>query len=461
MSNVLDLTDQTLFLGERATETTNVLQCIWVYDRPVDMDALREFHRHLGRGRLCRRIERSPLPFGRHRWVSPPDQSELEIVAAARPRSEIDAWCREQAAKRPDAERGAGWHLAMLPFIDGGAVISLVVTHCLTDGVGLCEALADASAGRDTAMNWPAAASRHRWRALREDARQTLRDTKDVRRAVVAAARMARRSRDSPERAQEPARVPKKRPAPPTGPDAGITLPVTTIFIDAHDFDARARALGGTGNALLAGLAAHLGRRVGRVAADGSVTVGMLVNERTPGDTRANAIANVDIVVDPVPVTKDLREIRGAIKQALARHQDEPDERWALLPLAPLIPKRVFKRMLGVATGSSTTVVSTNLGAIDPDVNRPDGSDADHFAMKSLYPGVTEATMHRTNGALVVGSGRVRGRVFISILAYELGRTNSNNELQEVISSALRDFSLTATTGWTSQRDAALAPLTP
>src|SRR6201999_1991738 len=38
MSNVLDLTDQTLFLAERAASTTNVLQCIWVYDRGVDMD---------------------------------------------------------------------------------------------------------------------------------------------------------------------------------------------------------------------------------------------------------------------------------------------------------------------------------------------------------------------------------------------------------------------------------------
>lgn len=456
MSNVLDLTDQTLFLGERATETTNVLQCIWVYDRTVDIDALREFHHHLGRGRLCRRIERSPLPFGRHRWVSPPDLPDLEIVATPRPRSEIDTWCSEQADTRPDAEHGAGWHLAMLPFIGGGAVISLVVTHCLTDGVGLCEALADAAAGRDDAVNWPAAASRHRRRALREDVRQILCDAKDVGRACAAAVRLARRSRDSPESVPKP----PKRPASP-GPDVNITLPVTTFFIDANDFDARARSLGGTSNALVAGIAAHLGRRVGRIAADGSVTVGMLVNERTSGDTRANAIANVDVVVDPAPVTTDLREIRSAIKHALARHRDEPDERWALLPLVPLIPKRVFKRMLGVATGSSTTVVSTNLGAIDSDVNRPDGTDADHFAMKSLYPGVTKSTMHRTNGALVVGSGRVHGRVFISILAYELGRTNSNDELRELISSALRDFSLTATTGWAPQRDAALVPLTP
>ena len=443
MSNVLDLADQTLFLGERATAATNVVQVIWVYDRAVDIDGLRAFHRHLGRGRLRRRIERSPLPFGRHRWVAPTGQSDLEIVAVARPRDEIDSWLDEQAGKRPDAERGPGWHLAVLPLTDGGAAVSLVVPHCLTDGVGLCEALTNAACGCDDTIDWPAAASRRRWRALREDARQTVHDIPDVGRAIVSAARMAGAGRDGA--AAPPA---KKRPAPPTGPDEQITLPMATIFISADEWDARAKALGGTSNALLAGLAAHLARRVGRVAADGTVNVGMPVNVRTPGDTRANAAVNVDVRVDPAPATTDLREIRASIKQALARHEDEPDERWALLPLVPLIPKRLFRRLIGVATGSAVTVVSSNLGRMDPDVNRPEGSDADHFAITSHYLGVTTATMYRTNGALVLGSGRVHDRVFVSFLAYELGRHNSEAELRQHISSALNDFSLTATTGW-------------
>jgi hypothetical protein len=444
MSNVLDLTDQTLFLSERATSTTNVLQCIWVYDRAVDIDGLRRFHHHLGRGRLCRRIERSPLPFGRHRWVSPSDQSALEIVATPRPRSDIDSWCSEKALTRPDAEHGPGWRLAMLPLTDGGAVVSLVVTHCLTDGVGLSEALAEAAAGRDNAVGWPAAASRRRWQALREDARQTVRDTTDIGRAFASAARLARSRRDGAESVSPPA----KRRAAPGEPDTCIDLPVSTVFVDADQWDARARSLGGTSNALLAGLAARLAKGVGRVAADGSVTVGMLVNERTPGDTRANAVASVDVDVDPAPVTTDLREIRSAIKHALVRHRDVPDQRWSLLPLIPLVPKRLFKRMLGVATGSATTVVSSNLGAMDPAANRPDGTDADHFALKSLYPGVTNATMHRTNGALVLVSGRAHGRVFVSVLAYELGRPNSNDILRQNLSRVLSDFSLTATTGW-------------
>ncbi|BBY24764.1 hypothetical protein [Mycobacterium stomatepiae] len=441
MSNVLDLADQTLFLGERATATTSVLQCIWVYDRGLDIEGLRRFHQHLSRGRLSRRIERSPLPFGRHRWVSPSDRPSLEIAATPRPRDEIDSWLETQAGFRPDAEHGPGWHLAMLPLTDGGAVVSFVVTHCLTDGVGLCEAVAAAACGRDDAITWPAAASRRRWQALREDARQTACNTADLGRAVVAAARMARQSNNA-------APAAKRRPAPPSGPDRSIALPMAMLFFDADEWDARAQALGGTSNALLAGLATYLAQRVGRVAADGSVNVGMPLNQRAPGDTRANAVINVDVTVKPAAATAGLGEIRAAIKQALVRSQDAPDERWALLPLIPLIPKPIFRRLISVVTGSATTVVSSNLGAIDPAANRPDGTDADYFAMKSVYPGVTDATMYRTNGALALLSGRVNGRLFVSFLAYELGRDNSNADLEQHISSALSEFSLTARAGW-------------
>ncbi len=191
-----------------------LLQCVWVYDRAIDIDGLRRFHHHLQRGRLSRRIERSPLPFGRHRWVSPSDQPDLEIVATPRPREEFDAWLSEQANTTLDAEHGPGWHLAVLPFTDGGAGVSLVISHCLTDAVGLCEALTDAASGRHDPINWPAAGSRRRWRALREDARQTARDLPGIGGAVVAAARLARRNRGS---AGSTALLNAGSPAPPAG----------------------------------------------------------------------------------------------------------------------------------------------------------------------------------------------------------------------------------------------------
>ena len=103
-----------------------------------------------------------------------------------------------------------------------------------------------------------------------------------------------------------PSKALSKPPAPTAGADERVTCPTATIFVDADEWDARAQSLGGTSNTLLVGLAARLAQRVGRVTADGSVALTLPVNERTAGDTRANAITNVDFTVDPAPATWDL-----------------------------------------------------------------------------------------------------------------------------------------------------------
>jgi diacylglycerol O-acyltransferase / wax synthase len=446
MGNVLDPLDQIWFDYERATGLTILAQWFWVYNRPTDIDGLRQFHDHLRRGPLSRRIERSPLPFGRHRWISHDGSSDIEIVASARPREEFDGWLTEQANTPLDPEHGPGWHLAALPFTDGGAGVSLVISHCLTDGIGLCEALADAALGRDDPITWPAAASRRRWQALREDARQTARDTPAIGRGAVAVVRLARRSRGGAGGATP---LPATPPALPAGADEPITIPMATIFVDADEWEARAHSLGGTSNALLAGLAARLAQRVGRVTADGSVALSIPVNERAAGDTRANAYSEVDVTVDPALATTDLREIRFAVKQALIRHRELPDEHRAMLSIVPLVPKRVIR-----AVRATSVVISSNLGVVNPAAGRPDGTDADYFAVHSVYRGMTKATVHRFGGLQALASGRANGQVFVSVNAYQPGRPNSNDGLRQDLSSALNDFSLTGTHIWASPNHA-------
>lgn len=444
MSNVLDLVDQSAFVGERATGAANVLQCVWVYKRTINIDGLCQFYQHLQRGRLSRCIERSPLPFGRHRWVSPRDQSDLEIVEKHRPREEFDAWLDEQASTPLDIEQGPGWRLAVLQFTEGGAGVSFVISHCLIDGVGLCEALADAASGRRDPISWPAGGSRPRWHALCQDCRQTARDIPAIGRAVVAAARFIGRSRDG---RGSGSRLPGAPRSPLVGPDEFVALPSATIVVDAEEWDARAHSLGGTSNALLAGLAARLAQRMGRVGGDGFATLAIPVSERADGDTRANAITGVDIRVDPAAATADLRGIRAAIKQALIRRQEVPDERLVLVPLAPLLPRWLIRRVVGAALCGATISGSSNLGAINPAANRPDGTDAEHFGMRSLFPRMSQATVQRAGGLLGLLSGTVNGQVFVSVLAYQPGRRNSNNGLRRDLSNAVSDFSLTATTG--------------
>jgi hypothetical protein len=443
MSNVLDLLDQTMFDLGRATGSTSLLQCVWVYNRPIDIDGLRRFHDHLARGRLSRCIEQSPLPFGRARWVVPDSSSDIEIVAAARPRDAFDDWLDEQANTPLDCEFGPGWHLAALSFTDGGTGVSLVISHCLTDGVGLWEAVADAALSRDDPVSWPAAASRPRWRALREDTGQTARDIPAVGRALVSAMRLARRGRNG---AAAAAPLTTQSPPPPDGGDEAYTLPTATIFVDVDEWDARAHALGGTSNTLLVGLAARLAERAGRVATDGSVVVMIPVNERTASDTRANAISGVGVTVDPAPATTDLREIRAAVKQALIRHHEVPDPEQSLNALVPLLPQRLLKAARGATRGSPFNLVgSSNVGVIDTAASRPDGTDADSFAIKLHHLGVARATMHRYGGVQTLLSGTADGQVFVSLASYLPGRSNSNDALRQDLSSALKDFSLTGT----------------
>jgi diacylglycerol O-acyltransferase / wax synthase len=433
-NDVLDLVDQAVFLGEEATGTTSVIQSVWTYDRGVDMAGLRRFHHHLLRGRLSRRIERSPLPFGRHRWVAPGAGSELAIAETPRPRNEFNQWLHEQAATPLDVSHGPGWRLAALPFTDGGTGISLVISHTLTDGGGLCLALADATAGRDDEIVWPAARSRRWWRAMFADVRQFLRDVPSIGRAVGAAVRVVRAGQ-----APTDTRAAQR----PSGVDELVTVPMATVAVDIDQWDARARTVGATSNSLLVGVATQLAQRLGRVGADNTVDLSMPVNDRVDGDTRANAITDVDFALQPPADTTDLRGVRSDVKQALIRHQDQPNARWALVPLVPLLPKWLLRRMLGVSVGSATSVVSSNLGDVDPAINRPDGTDADTFFMRTLAPGLTKATVHRLGGMLVVLSGRVGRRIFVSVLSYQLGQPNSDELLHAAVDATLADFTLT------------------
>jgi hypothetical protein len=448
MSNVLDPMDQAVFDFERATGANSRGQVVWIYNRAVDIDGLRRFHHHLAQGRLSRRIERSPLPFGRHRWVSNA-QSELEI-ATPRPREEFDTWLAEQTTRRLDIEHGSPWHLAVLPFTDGGAGVSLVVSHTVADGMGGCLAIMEAASGYDSAIDAPVAGSRRRWRAIREDARQTVRDIPAIRHALVAAARSARAARRDRAGAGSPT-PPRAQSA---GADEAITVPTATAFVDADEWAARANALGGTSNSLLGGVAARLAERAGRVTEDGSVTLGVPVNQRTADDTRANAVANVDVTVDATRATTDLSEIRSATKQALMHRQQVPDERLELLPLVPLLSKRLVRRWVNVYTPSTTNVASSQLGAAPSIVNRPDGTDADYMSLLPVCPGVTEATVQLTNGMMALISAQVNGRVFVSVMAYQPGSVTSNEELRQVLSSVMDDFALPATVGWPNHQPA-------
>lgn len=439
--NRLAFMDHGLFAGQRAAGQELVIQGLWVYEHPVDFDGLRRFHHNLGYGLLGRRIERSPLPFARHRWVAHRGPSDIDIAECARPRAELSDWADDRAHMSADPELGPGWHLGVLPLTDGSTAVSLVVSHYLVDGLGLGVAVLDAVLGNKRDLGYPPPRSRTRRRAVAQDARQTAQDAPEIARALVVAAKTAR---EQARRRRDSAQSPGSRPVAIENGDEIVRVPGITVYVDLNDWDARAKALGGTSNALAAALTVKLAERLGRRrASDGAVTLLLPASDRTEGDQRANAVSLARVSVDPTPVTTDLHDIRAAVKQALRTSRETPDESTQLLWLMALMPKRALKRMADAAPADpDLPVLSSYLGDLGS-MLRPDGTDAEYGTARGVWQQVTRQRLEQMGGQMRVQSWRISGKLGMTVVAYQPGAENTKPALRELAARTLAEFGLT------------------
>ncbi|MCK0175176.1 hypothetical protein [Mycolicibacterium sp. F2034L] len=432
--------DQAAFLQLRSTGPGKLAHVSWLYEHDVDHEALARFHGHLGHGLLGRRIECSPLPFGRHRWVAAPGPPGPIDTAPARPRAALSEWLDERAELTVDPERGPAWHLGVLPMTDGSTAISLVASHCLADGVGILQTIADAAAGTPRDFGYTPAASRSRLQGAVEDLRRTVRDTPEYGRTLAAAARLALRRRHDIATSGS-----SRPPVAPGGTGAGtVVVPVINAFVPIEAWDTAAEQRAGTSYSLLAGFSARLAERLGRMRpGDGAVSLLIAMSDRTPGDTRANAISLAHVDVDPGQATGDLTAVRAAIRQGLADLRAVPDETFALLPLTPFVPRRAVRRTADLMFGD-LPVSCSNVGDLDPLVGRPDGTDAEYVLLRGVDQDVQRAAIERAGGHLVVVAGRINGTVTIGVVGYQPGGPNTKDHLREVTVATLAEFGLSA-----------------
>jgi hypothetical protein len=439
--------DQGFFAGQRAAGQNEVMQVVWLYEHPLDFDGLRRVHRLLGHGLLGRRIERSPLPFGRHRWVADREPRDIDIAKRARARAELSDWADERAQLPIDPETGPGWHLGVLPLTDGSTAVSLVTSHYLLDGLGFCAAIVEAILGNTHDPGYPPPRSRTRLGAVVQDARQTARDVPQVARALVAAAKMARKQLG---RRDVEAQSPTPPPAAPRRDDEGdapVVVPGVTIAVDLDEWDARAKVLGGSSNTLAAALTAKLGERMGRRRdSDGAVTVQLIMSERTDlDDPRAMAVSIARVGVDPIRVTTDLRDARTDINRALATRGQSPDESLQLASLIPFTPKRTWRRGVEAALSDpDRPVVYSNLGDVGEIVSLIDGTHCEYAFARGTRQHVTRRWLERMGGQMQLLSFRlpVRGKIFIHVLAYQPGAENTKPALRELAERTLAEFDL-------------------
>lgn len=440
----LEFLDQTAFEMMRATGRGQLMQCVWVYEHPVDIEGLRRFHRNFAQSHGGRHIERSPLPFGRPRWVKPGrPPSEIRFNDTPRPREELMDWADELAALPIDPEHGPTWYLVVQPLTDGATAISMVGSHVIGDGIGAGLAIFEAVTGnvRDAGYDQPGARTRRQ--ALIADARQVIRDLPETGRALVKGAKLVYGKR------HELSQSRKSRVGAQAGPGQQlVVVPSIAIFVEIDEWDARAESLGGNSYSLLVGVTAKLAERLGRRRrSDGAVTLVIAINLRESlDDDRALAMSFANATVDPEKVTVDLTQARTVVRQARQAAKDQPDPTLELLPLMPWLPKAAVKGVaeLLFAYSEDLPVSCSNLGDLPPQLAQVDGTDAEYVFVRALDQNVTLQEMQRSHGQLVVVSARINGKVVISVEGYEIGAENSKRRLRELAAETLAEFGLTA-----------------
>ena len=439
----LALLDQAAFLRLRATGQGSVCQCTWVYEREVNIDELRTFNGNLGKGLLGRRIERSPLPFGRHRWVAGGGSPDIDLTAACRPRDDIGAWIERRARIVVDPEWGPTFHLGVLPLEDGGTAISLVASHCVADGLGLATAIAEAVKGESREFGYPQAHSRGRWRAVSEDLVDAVRAMPAAIRALIATLLILLRL--SPDE-KAPSTAPHRRLD--DRDDEHAELGSVTVQTDAGAWDTRARELSGSSNALCIAFAARVAHRMGRVQPDGNtVTVVLPVSERTAEDDRANALSSITVAVDSEALLDDLSRVRADVKGRLTSLAEQPNELLVVLPLIPFTPRWLVRHTEGIAMATDQLPVGcSNLGSCDSVIGRIDSGDATEVSMRLAEQGITRGRVERAGGQLFCGTGTVNGSRFLTVVAYQCGAENTVASTRELARGALSDLHLSATT---------------
>ncbi|MFB1297431.1 hypothetical protein ACAG24_018115 [Mycobacterium sp. pW049] len=428
--------DQATFLSLRATGQAQVVQLVWVYDHPVDHVGLKRFHENFGYGLAGRRIERSPLPCGRHRWISSTGPaSDIDVAGEPRPRAELSDWIDERSQVPVDPETGPGWHLGVLPMTDGSTAVTLVASHCLMDGLGLAQTLVEAITGSVREFDYPAPNARTRGRALAEDAREALRGLGAAGRAVAAAVTLARRRRH-----ETPPKPSRRSPA--VNSDEIVVVPAVSVLVDLTEWDRVAERIGGNSHSLFAGFSAGLASGMDRCRADGTVDLVLALSDRTWDDTRANALRFADVNIDPVRAADDLSQARTTIRTAVAALRDDPDETFALQPLTPFIPRRAVRR-LGATVFGTLPVSCSSVGELPEAGLQIDGTVAEHGYLRAVDQNVRRSQIERGGGQLVLVAGRVGGKMNIGVTAYQPGVATTKPRLRALAADVLAGYGIT------------------
>jgi diacylglycerol O-acyltransferase / wax synthase len=433
--------DQGIYLAHISLGQHAVIQVLWRYLRPVDLDALTRFRDNLAHGRLARLIRPAALPFGRHQWVSaPPPSAALAIAEAPLAPEAMQAWADAQVELPLDPARGPGWTLTIQNFTDGSTVVSLVVSHCIADGLTTAMAVSEAVRGERRPPVYPpwSVWSAHRAATtLGAELQRIVRDAPATLRALAQLARTAYTSRAT-------YNTPAASPAVTTADDRTVVFPSAFIHVPTSVWDARAQSLGANRLTLLTAVTAAFAVALGRVR-DDDVTLLIPVNQREGlSRTGGNGVALATLKVRVDELRGRLHTLQRRLRATLLRTRQEPNRLAALLPLVPFVPRRAFSGASHLALDAlaDLPVTCSNLGYLPKDVLQIDGGAADRICARGIDRPVARRAIEAREGVATLFAGVIPGFLALSFVAYQPGVVTEPQHLRALVERLLADYEL-------------------
>jgi diacylglycerol O-acyltransferase len=439
-NDILCYADQGSFVGLRVLGRGPVLHLTWLYPQALSEADVQGFNERLAQGLLGRLLQRSPLPWGRHRWVASPVPAPTTWFTEPIPIERLPEWRNALVELPVDPEFGPGWRLAVQPLEGGGFALSLLVSHTIGDGQAVNEAVADAVAGRRLDHAFPAASWRWSPAMLARDFVESIRALPNAWRAMIA---LLRKTRTLTTHVSRPASHPRQTKQ--NGAEPATAIPLVQVIMDAQACEGRASELGVASNTLLSALAARIAFRIGRVDATGRVKLVLPVSERQPNDRRANALRAITIMTDPDACRSNPRVLQRELKAALAsllRHGDDVSPLFALIPFVPLWLARYLERM---ALGSDLPVGCSILGELPAELNHPCGEAS--LLQYSVLERFTNTALERLGGQLFLVCYSMGARMLVTVAGYAPHHITTRDELMHCIRDALADLGLEGNVG--------------
>ncbi|MEA3179464.1 MAG: hypothetical protein QOI59_2987 [Gammaproteobacteria bacterium] len=435
--DVLCYMDQGSFVGLRALGRGPALQITWLYPHPIDEAAVRQFSERLARGLLGRLLQRSPLPWGRHRWVANPVPGPVTWFRDPLPNERLLELRRMLLDLPVDPERGPGWRLAVQALEDGGCALTMLVSHTIADMQATNLAIADAVAGRHVDHGLPAPSWRWSPVMLARDGVESLRALPGVWRALVALVRRSRNGSAGVSRPSSRARTSHDHFEP------AADVPLVEVVMDAAACQRRASDLGVASNTLIVAFAARIAFRVGRVDASGRAKLVLPVSDRRSDDRRGNALRSITVMADPEACRNDPRGLQRDLKAALASLIRHGDDLSPLFPLIPYVPLWLVRRLEREALGAGLPVGCSLVGELPLDVNRPCGEAS--LLQLSILEHYTVSELQRLGGVLFIGCYRLGDRLCFTVSGYVPDGATTRAELAPLVRDALADMGLCGT----------------